>query len=101
MSAALIKFDIVPDGGGEPFRVEALSRDVLVWEKRHRDNSFARLRENLTMVAQYQLAHIAARRTGQFDGDLAEFENTCDLMPVDEESEGERERELDPTSPGQ
>lgn len=97
MSAALIKFDIVPESG-ESFRVEALSRDVLAWERRHRDNSFARLRDNLTMVAQYQLAHIAARRTGQFDGDLAAFESTCDLMPVpDEESEGE----LDPTNPGQ
>jgi hypothetical protein len=97
VSAALIKFDIIPEGG-ETFRVEALSRDVLVWEKRSRDNSFARLRDNLTMAAQYHLAHIAARRTGQFDGDLSTFEQTCDLMPVpDEESEGE----LDPTNPGQ
>ena len=95
--AALIKFDVTPEGG-DTFRVEALSRDVLTWEKRHRDNSFARLRDNLTMTAQYQLAHIAARRAGLYADDLATFEATCDLMPVDDE---ESESEVDPTSPGQ
>lgn len=95
--AALVKFDVIPEGG-ESFHVECTARDVLTWEKRHRDNSFARLKDNLTMTAQYQLAHIAARRLGCFDGDLAEFEATCDLMPVDE---SEDEQEVDPTSPGQ
>jgi hypothetical protein len=99
VSNVLIRFRITPDGG-ESFVAASTSRDVLVWEKRGRDNSYSDLMRRQDMGPLYAIAHIAARRLGLYDGDLATFEATCDLEPLADEDE-EDEGEEDPTRPAQ
>lgn len=82
---ALISFEISPDDGG-PYRVDAYSRDVLLWEKAVKGRSFSQMQSALAMVDLYGLAHVAARRQGLFAGTLQEFEATCDLEPVTDEA---------------
>jgi hypothetical protein len=95
VSGALITVKVTPEDGGDPFVVAATARDVLVWEKSSRDNSYARLMSNQRMTDIYRIAHIAAKRLGLYSDDLATFEKTCDVENVPED-----EAESDPTSPG-
>jgi len=97
-------FTIKPDGG-EPFEIEASTRDILVWEKAGRDRSMSRLVNDMHMADVYQVAHIAARRLQMFTGPLDEFEKTCDLdirKILTDESDGDdgSDGESDPTQPG-
>jgi hypothetical protein len=69
---------IKPDGG-EPFEVEATTRDVLVWEKTGQNRSMSTLVNDMHIADVYQVAHIAARRLQLFTGSLKDFEETCDL----------------------
>lgn len=92
----LVKVTVTPDDG-EPYEVEATSRDVLVWEKTSRDHrTFQQLVNNQALTDIYRIAHIASRRLGLFGGDLAEFEKTCDVEQWQEESP-----EADPTRSAQ
>lgn len=84
-----------PAGTGEPFDVEITSRDVLIWEKTTHGASYAKLIEARNMVDLYRLGHIAARRSGQYDGNLESFEAGCELEPL-----GDEEDATDPTPPG-
>lgn len=94
----MIEVKITPDDG-EPYRLDILSRDVLVWERTGKGRSFGTLMDDISMVAVYHLAWIAARRLGHFSGDLKVFEETCevDMETDDEETAGEP----DPTQPAQ
>lgn len=89
----MMRFKVVPDSG-EAFEVEAKARDVLAWEKRGKGRKFSDFRE-VTMAAMYELAYLAARRSGQWSGTLDEW---CDL--VDIEPVGDDDEEVDPTSEG-
>lgn len=93
MSSVLIRFKVTPDGG-EPFEVACTSRDVLMWERRAHANSYARLQSQQDMAPMYEIAHVAARRLGLFEGDLPTFEATCDL-----EAREADEADVDPTKP--
>jgi len=95
VSGALITVKITPEDGGDPFIVPATARDVLVWERSNRDNSFARLMANQKMTDIYRIAHIAAKRLGLYSDDLATFEKTGDPENIDEPG-----AESDPMSPG-
>jgi hypothetical protein len=91
----MMDFTVTPDGG-DPYEVKATSRDVLVWERTNRAKKvFSTLMEQLSMVDLYHLCWIACRRLGLFSGDLATFEQTCEVNPdTEEEQEGP-----DPTQP--
>jgi hypothetical protein len=91
----MLDFVIKPDGG-EPFELTAGPRDILAWERATK-GTFAVLLSNRSFGAYYRIAHHAARRLGMFDGDLAEFERTCDVE-FPEGKEG-ADDEPDPTQP--
>jgi hypothetical protein len=74
-----------------------MSRDVLMWERTGRTNSYADLMQKQDMAPMYALAHLASRRLGLFVGDLAAFEATCDLEPIGDDDEVEAA--ADPTRP--
>jgi hypothetical protein len=87
----MFTFTVKPDNG-EPYEVTAGSRDVLVWERTSKGNSFGSLRDGLHMGDLYRIAHIASRRLGLFTADLKTFEETCEL-------DFDEEEEPDPTRP--
>lgn len=91
----MFQFKITPDGG-EPYELTADSRDVLRWERGGKGRSVAKLRETLSFVDLYALAHLAAKRQGRADGSLAEFEESCTFEFVADEDEDESG---DPTRP--
>lgn len=87
----MIEFTVVPDNGDQ-YQLTAGSRDIVLWEKAHRGASFSQIKDNLTMTALYQIAHVAARRQGTFTGTLDEFEQQNELVFTDSD-------EPDPTQP--
>lgn len=92
----MITFTITPDGGA-PYELVAGSRDVLIWERTGKGRAFSQFQDGLRMGSLYELAHVAAKRQGLFDGSLGEFEQTCDLDTADEDDEAGAGREPDPT----
>lgn len=87
-------FKLTPDGGDE-FEVVAGTRDVLVWEKTGKGRSLQGFTDNLHMTDLYEMAYIAAKRQGLWDGNRADFEAS---MELDFEEEKEKSEEADPTS---
>jgi len=85
-------FTLTPEGG-EAFEVRATTRDVLVWEKTGRDRSLSALMENLRVADMYEIAYVAAKRQGVWDGNRAEFEERVDLDFEEEQGAA------DPTPP--
>lgn len=63
---------IKPDNG-EPYKLVADSRDVLLWEKIGPRNNLRRLIENPVMADHYSLAHIAIKR--QRLGDVSSYDD--------------------------
>jgi hypothetical protein len=88
----MFDFTITPDSG-EPFQVTAGSRDVLTWERTTKGASLATLASGMKIGDMYRIAHIASRRLGLFNGDLATFEESCEITEADETDEP------DPTHP--
>jgi len=65
---------------GEDLKVTATSRDILVWEKTSRSNeSFTNLVTAPHLAQYYRVSWIAAKRLGEFDGTLHEWEDQYDL----------------------
>lgn len=89
----MLKVKVSPDGG-EPFEVDVLSRDIIVWEKAGKDRSFSDFLERMRMTDIYALAHAAAKRLGVFGDSLEDMESRCDVELV-----GEVEGTTDPTLP--
>lgn len=88
----MIDFRIKPDNG-EPFDVTADSRDVAAWERGGKSRSLQQLGDETRMTDLYQVAHLAATRTQQFNGPIGQFESTCVLdFTFTEDAE-------DPTTP--
>lgn len=90
-------FSVQPDDG-EAFEVKADSRDVLAWERKTKQTT-RYLLDKLPMLELYRIAHLAATRTGVFDGDLAQFESTCALK-LKEEPDDVDPTQLDHTTEG-
>lgn len=90
----MIDFKVKPDGADE-YEVTATSRDLYLWEKTNKGKTLKSLMESLAVVDLYAVAHIASRRAGQFDGNLADFSSTTDLT-----FEMEEEPDPTPAAPG-
>lgn len=88
---ALFTFTIHPDGG-EPYELEATSRDVLNWERTGKNASLKRLMEDLHLADLYQVAYFAATRQGRFTGTRADFESGVDLTFEVEDSDADPSR---------
>lgn len=87
------RFKVSPDGG-EPYELVTGSRDVLVWEKTNRTGRTAvSLTEGASLMDQYAIAYLGAKRQGLFTGTREEFDSTCELEALGEEEEP------DPTPP--
>lgn len=80
----MFTFKVTPDGK-DPYEVEALHRDILKWERTKGGNAFA-LRQP-TFSALYEIAYIASKRTGQFNGGEEAFEELCEVTVLDAEDE--------------
>lgn len=83
---------VVPDEG-EPYVVEAGTRDVLAWEKERPGRSAQQLQDDFHVQNAYWLAHRAAVRKGLFSGSRSDFEASVDLesgvlvdVPVDSDA---------------
>lgn len=81
---------ITPDGC-ESFRVDVGMRDVLRWERTVRGASMGRLSKPSANDL-YSLAWTACTHRELFVGDLAAFENACEVDAVAQD-------DVDPTSP--
>ena len=67
MSTASFEFQIIPDDGSEPFRVDAGMRDLRMWEKLHKGRGLGLLsdRSGITATIMFEIAYSAARRQGK------------------------------------
>jgi len=84
---SMITMTVQPDDG-DPFEVKAGTRDIYVWEKTNRGKTFAELMKNMAIVDLYEIAHIAARRQGLYQGTLRDLVETCEIeTELDEEDE--------------
>lgn len=74
-----------PDDG-EPYDLVVTSRDVLSWEQSGRGRRLGSLADaqNLSIIDIYALAFRAAVRRGLFDGDIRDFQDTCDVSDLRE-----------------
>lgn len=77
-AAAMMRVWIVPDNG-EPYWLEATSRDMYQWEKRGKGRSVDDIIENRSFKARYEVLHLAAVRKQAFSGTLEEFVDTHDF----------------------
>lgn len=93
----MFTFTVMPDGL-DPYEATATSRDVSRWERGGKGRSLGKLGDNPAMVDMYSLAFLAVARLGLFDGDIREFEATCDLEF--KKAEEDEEADTDPTRPG-
>lgn len=84
----MFTFNVKPDEGDE-FEVEATSRDVVMWEKTGKGRSLSKVANDPNMTALYELAHLASRRTKQFDGSLDEFIASVDIDVQEPQGEDE------------
>jgi hypothetical protein len=75
---AMFTWRVIPDDG-DPYIVEAGTRDVLAWEKERPGRSAQQLQDNFQVSNAYWLAHRAAVRGGHFNGSRKEFEESVDL----------------------
>lgn len=96
---SLVVIDVYPDDG-ESFRIEADSRDVSFWERTFHGRSVGMLQGTGVQITYLEeLAHVTAKRRGQYDGNLTEFREHCAIVPVDEKDDDDDEESvgLDPT----
>lgn len=73
----MFNFVVNPDGE-DPYKLQASSRDVYMWEKTTKSN-MAQLQTGMSMMAMYSIAHFAAKRQQLFTGNLQEFVDAVDL----------------------
>lgn len=95
---AMFVWRVTPDEG-EPYVVEAGTRDVLAWERAQPGRSAQQLQDDFHVANAYWLAHRAATRAGRFSGSLREFESSVDLESgtvVEVPAEGDGDG-MDPT----
>jgi hypothetical protein len=97
---AMFVWKVIPDEG-EPYVVEAGTRDVLAWEKERPGRSAQQLQDNFEVKNAYWLAHRAATRKGLFSGSRKEFEDSVDLESgtLVEVDDTDDEDGADPTHP--
>jgi hypothetical protein len=95
----MITFKIAEDGA-ESFEVTAQPRDVLLWERSVRGAKF----DNFTTPSFediYGLAYFACKRQRVWDGNRKDFEDRCDVKPIEEDEDyepGEEDTDTGPTA---
>lgn len=89
----MFTFKISPDGG-TPYEVVATSRDIARWEKLTKGATMKRLETEYRIIDLYAVAYHAAVRHEQYQGTLAEFQDSADLELLDGDDD-----ESDPTRP--
>lgn len=87
----MFRFTIRPDDG-DPWEVEATTRDVARWERTDKTASLHRLENEYRATDLYSIAYYAALRQGLFEGKLSDFQSSCDIEMTGED-------EADPTRP--
>lgn len=112
MSSATFEFEIIPDDGSEPFRLNAGMRDLRTWEKLFKGRGLGDMRDasGVTATIMYEIAYAAARRQGKIPNTLTldGFADTHDLNLIDDEPvpappapDGEPvDNDTDPGAPG-
>lgn len=73
----------VETDGVAPYELEVKTRDIAAWEAIKAGRGVADLRSP-SMTTIYQLAHLAARRTGKTDANIDVWIATTDLEVLDE-----------------
>lgn len=81
-----MSFTVTPDGG-DSYEVVASPRDILRWEQDNKSKgaSLMRLAEQARLEDFYGIAYKAVKRQGLFTGTLAEFMETADVEPGDDD----------------
>lgn len=92
----MFTFTVKPDGG-EPFEVEATSRDIVRWEGMNRKNSVGSLTEDMRMTDLTDLAWVAADRRGLTDLDVREFRAGVDIDFEKTDADDDEDDEAGPT----
>lgn len=89
----MFTFAVTPDDG-EPFEVTADSRTISLWERTLSGRSMAMLDgASIKMSYLEELAHMAAKKAGKWDGNLADFRENC-VIDLQQPGQGDG---LDPT----
>lgn len=84
----MIKFECKPDEG-DPFEIEADSRDVIAWEVRKAGRHLGMIQNTPRMTDLAELAWLACSRTKRWTGDLADFRVGVAIRPVEDEDDDE------------
>lgn len=94
----MILFRCIPDGG-EPFHVEADSRDVFAWEQVDKRRHLGMIQSTPKMGDLGELCWHACQRTNRWTGELGEFRRVVAFEPVDRATFDDGNDALDPTRP--
>lgn len=94
----MITFKVTPDDGTE-YEVTATPRDVLLWERQVRGAKFANF-ASPSYEDIYGLAFFASKRQRLFDSNRKDFEELCEVQPIEDEVdyEPDGEGEVGPTT---
>jgi hypothetical protein len=95
MARTLWTFECYPEDG-EQFEVEAVSRDVVLWEKSSK-HTLKYLYDAMPMTELAKVAYLAAKRLELFDGTLSEWRESVDINL--KKRDDDDEEEVDPTQP--
>lgn len=101
MARTMMRLEVTPNDGSDPYELVVTSQDFLNWERTDRTGkrTFQSFMENISATGLYQLSHLAARREQLFSGPLAEWqESVCvnSVKPRPEDEMGDEPAE-DPT----
>lgn len=80
----MLDVTLTPDDG-DPIALHIDMRDVYRWEMRSKGKKSMPDLERTSATDLYELAYLAAKRKGQFDGSLAEFVDLYAIDKVDDE----------------
>lgn len=90
----MLTLKVIPDDG-DPYKLVAGSRQIMLWESTGRNNTLARLNDNPSMADFYFIGHLAAVKAGKFTGSLEQFKDSVDIEMIPPSEDGES-----PTLPG-
>jgi hypothetical protein len=85
----VIRYRLTPDEGdhlGEPFEIEADSRDVIAWERRKAGRHLGMIQATPRMSDLAELAWLACQRQKRWTGDLADFTASVIVLPLGDDA---------------
>lgn len=84
----MFKFKLFDVEATEPTRVEADSRDILMWEKTTKGASFGDLGKTLRMTDLYRISYLAAKRSKALPDEVKNEAQFCERFRVEVDSDG-------------